>query len=291
MPRFVKYLLSALGVFALIFFIGIVASRSVRHMGGLDPRDAEYDIVEHDTTPIPPGRETETRPDYPKSKKPEKRITVRDFLIADAAETDGFGLYSYLLFTAPPSPATQAKYRALLKAFLQKISSSEKVEKYVARKFLNITYIPVSEKPGGEFDSQPVEAQIDWLLAHYNWARSTVILANIPAATSSVPFISSVQNPAFLGDNPPYFIFQDFAQAPPHLCGLWLDKFIRQAANEEFWEKDRLLNFVVNLRTAVAVLGSGVQAVSHSMDWWQKKMEKWVWVEKVTAAVAVPPQK
>ncbi len=288
MPRFLKYILMITGIFVLIFLAGIYTSRSVRNMGGLNPKDAEYEPADKDVQPLKPGDTQGAASGEPKAVKPENRLTVRNFLIVQQPEETGFGLYSYLLFEVPPTAETREKYQALLAAFLQKVSPFADIEEFVERKYLNVTYVPVTDIAPEDFETREVEQQVDWVLSHYNYARARVLLAAIAQKQSNGPFVYSVQNPLYLGTTPAYFLLQDFSRAPAHLSGLWLDQFIRQAAKDEFWEKDRLFGFVVNLRTAVAVLGSGVKTVSRSLDWWQKKMNQWIWIEKVADVASIP---
>ncbi|KAA3613999.1 MAG: hypothetical protein DWQ05_17150 [Calditrichaeota bacterium] len=283
MPRSIKYALFALVIFAIIFFITMLGTQSVRDIGGLSPTESEYMPDEKAN-----GEESEDSGPTPKSSgsmKPKKRITVRDFLVAGEKEGSGYSLYSYLLFKVPPTEETQGKYTALLAAFLQKVSAAAKVEKYVERKYLNVTYLPVNRRIPVGFENYGNAQKVNWILDNYNYARARVICAAIPGELSNGPFIYSVQNPDYLGsEEPAHFILQDMARAPSHLCGLWLDKFLKQAAREEFWQRDKMFELTINLRTAVAALAGGVESVTHSMDWWQGKMDQWIWVDKLVAS-------
>lgn len=170
----------------------------------------------------------------------------------------------------------------MLSAFLRKVSTAASVEAYLERKYLNVTYIPVKNNPPRTLHRMGLLLQVEWILQNYNYDRARVLLAIFTQETSGGPYIYSRQNPVYLRDlQDTHTILQDMAQAPASLCGLWLDKFIKQAAREEFWQEDRLFAFTVSLRTAVANLGSGVETVSQSMDWWQEKMEQWIRIEKV----------
>ena len=98
------------------------------------------------------------------------RESGREFLIRDAPEISGYGLYSYLLFGSPPTETTRDRYLktpgGLILAFC-KISAL--LKSHYRPDQLNITYLPM-EAPAND------GVNAAWLLDHYNFAKARSLL-------------------------------------------------------------------------------------------------------------------
>ena len=177
----------------------------------------------------------------------DRRLTGREFLLAGKPEGPGYGLYSYLLFGEPLSPGNRDLYRAVLSAFL----SLEEVRRFEAageaRNQLNVTYLPLRERP-------PSAASLDWLLDHYDYARSQIILARLidrPAGPYIVSYTSALsKGPAVESGR---LLVEDLSGITADLAFLWVNEFTTQASRPQYWDKPALRTLMLNLRTQVAV--------------------------------------
>ena len=186
---------------------------------------------------------------------------ARAFLIAKQPEGAGYGLYSYLLFAAPPTPATRDLYRAAVTAYFEYLQPVEQLQAYRSRERLNVTYVPVKEPPpravatfeGGATDPAGATA---WVLEHYDYARADVLLSTLGGTPHDGPYLVSCLRALSVSDEPGTYLRQDLSGTPPEFVRAWLGEFLRQAATPADWNRTSLSKFVLTLRTAAAVSGS-----------------------------------
>jgi hypothetical protein len=123
----------------------------------------------------------------------EGLYTARSFLIGTQAEEPDYGLYSYLLFSAPPTAESKERYAAALRAFLAHPPAPSWGE-LLPHGNLNIFYLLLEDTPPEEIrrclrhNCVPVEdAIIEWVLRHYNYARAQIILKRVSRARRPAP--------------------------------------------------------------------------------------------------------
>lgn len=75
------------------------------------------------------------------------RDTGRAFLRKGEDEKAGYGLYSYLLLGSRPTDLTRQRFVSAIDAYLQMIEEIGKLDEYIARDKLNVTYLPVTDSP------------------------------------------------------------------------------------------------------------------------------------------------
>lgn len=199
------------------------------------------------------------------------RETGRAFLVGSELETDGYGLYSYLLFGSPPSNATRERYLAAISAYLKQIPDITALEESIPRSELNVTYLPVVELP-----VQLVTAE--WVLEHYNYARARILFRALSGTHRDGPYIISCLDALSGTDRlSGKCLYQNMSLVPPHLAELWVDKFLRQAAQGRFWEENTVRNLVVQLRTAVGIFAEGLGEVKEA--WVKLNLNVWIaWI-------------
>ena len=194
---------------------------------------------------------------------PPPRETARSFLTG--AEESGYGLYSYLLLGAHPSDGTEhEKYLEAIKVYLARIDIVEAVAKYTARSNINITYLPMAEQP-------PSSPSADWLLDHYDFPRARVLLDKVGSSLRNGPYIISVARP--LSDSPSpigHHLYQDLSNVPTNVIHLWVGAFMKQAAEEKFWEPQMATIWLLKLRSSIAVMAIAVPDISNSLKEWLK---------------------
>jgi hypothetical protein len=193
-----------------------------------------------------------------------ERGTVRDrghdLLVKNTPETPGYGLYSYVLFSAAPDDQSRPRYFQLLQAVLAQAPSIDSLGVYYDAAQLNVTYIPVTS--GGK---PPVSAE--WLLDNYDYAHARFLLHAIPGNLSHGPYLVSSLQPLSKAPSGPYLV-QDLSSVPAHLVSLWTSEFLNQAAQEHFWEQSTGTMLALRLRTAIGIMAEGLPDVRKSLDSW-----------------------
>jgi hypothetical protein len=191
----------------------------------------------------------------------ESRESGREFLVARQPEEPGYGLYSYLLFGSPPTPATRARYVATAAACLEDIQQVTEMEDYLPRSTLNVTYLMVTDplppqvagvRPG----SAELRSAAEWVVNHYNYARARAVLAGVPGEHRDGPYLVSHREPLTGGGpRPGDYLVQDLSTAHPELAHSWVQTFLREASDAEYAHRDMLRRLMVRVANAIRVIG------------------------------------
>jgi hypothetical protein len=188
------------------------------------------------------------------------RETARDFLVQ--REASGFGLYSYLLFGGPPDIATRDRYLEAIRVYLTMIESVREMTNYFAKADLNVTYLPITETP-------PRDRDAEWLLEHYDFARARLLLDRVGADLRTGPYIISVGRPlSSIAGAIGRHLYQDLSHVPPDVIGFWIKAFMTQAAQQDFWKQRAAAQWLLNLRTAIAIAATGFPKIQESLQAW-----------------------
>jgi hypothetical protein len=193
------------------------------------------------------------------------RETGGSLLLPGRGETPEYGLYSYLLLGSPPSDAARERYLKAIEAYWGLIPEIARLEQYVARRELNIAYLPVTKALDGTISAE-------WVFENYDYARARSLLRLLPGGNREGPYIVSTLRPlgdAARGSTPSgQYLFQDLSRVPPHLVASWVKEFLNQAAQERFWEEGTGERLALKLRVTVGVLGMGLPEVRKALDTW-----------------------
>lgn len=209
-------------------------------------------------------------PPRPAPKKAAKksgapaRIVGRDFLLQGQNEKKGYGLYSYLLFGAQATAATRDRYIQAMQAYLGFAEAGE-LAKQVPATQLNVTYVPLRARP----NSLTADLLID--KAYYDFTRAQVLLAKIPGAPySQGPYIVSTIAPLTVQTAvSDHYLFQDLSSVPGEVVPLWVQEFVSQSAQQDFWRARNGPHAALELRTAIARLAAGIDPAKRSAKEWQ----------------------
>jgi hypothetical protein len=216
------------------------------------------------------------------------RQTGRALLLPDQLESEGYGLYSYLLFGSRPSDANRERYLKAIEEYL-KFPDVARLEKYImrmdrvtrqeARRRLNITYLPLRNSPAADIRSKWAAGDYglvaQWMLTHYDYARARVLLSKLSGEHLSGPYIVSVlKPPRGIGAVRP-LLFQDQSAVPAHIVPLWMREFLHQAAQERFWQTKTARQLALKLRTIVAVLARALPVTQKALR------DRIVWLDEV----------
>jgi hypothetical protein len=203
---------------------------------------------------------------------------AREFLTSNQAEGENFGLYSYILFSQKPDKEDSVKYAEMISGYLNKIPELEQLSNYLPDSSINVVYFPVMEEPGYYFNNLSLKEQIDWVIANYDYARASVLLNKFEDDLLDGPYIVSYHNPLSQVSNviTEKYLLQDFSQVHPKAVSLWVDEFLKQSSQTEYWNGEHLRTFSNTLRNAIAIAAEGLQEVGNSFSWWQKSLKSWI---------------
>ena len=129
---------------------------------------------------------------------------------------------------------------------------------------INITYLPLTENP-------PANPSAEWVLDHYDFPRARVLLDKVSPNLRNGPYIISVTQP-LSGSQMPigHYLYQDLSNVPASVIHLWVAEFMKQAAKENFWEPDTATDWLLKLRSSIAVMATAVPDISESLKQWLK---------------------
>jgi hypothetical protein len=118
------------------------------------------------------------------------RLSGRALLLPTSSEPKGYGLYSYLLFDMPPKDDLEReRYLKSLESYLLVLQPIAELERHRRRSELNITLIPVKrnvELPGDLSSPRQASQAAEQVLAAYDYARASALLANLVQAQLSL---------------------------------------------------------------------------------------------------------
>jgi hypothetical protein len=179
------------------------------------------------------------------------RPTGHDYLIAGDSERPGFGLYSYLLAPSPPATTRREAFLAAIGACQRMTAEIGDLLASLEPAQLNVLYLPVREAPL----ERPTA---EWVLEHYNHGRAALLIGKVPRAASiDGLYLVSTLEPLTSGA-PARFLWQDLSSVPAAVIPAYIGEFKRQAARTEFWEANRMQQWVLGFRTAIEHVGESV---------------------------------
>jgi hypothetical protein len=181
----------------------------------------------------------------------EKLVSARRYLLPGESEEPGYGLYSYLLFSAPPmNHEEHARYVKMIEAYLLLLQDlDEYLGRHVRPSRLNATYIPLNKRP------DPGRSNAEWaanVLAVYDYTTAELLLSQLDQSYLKGPYLVSVLKPLSRSDIALY-LFEDFTGVVPELVAERVKFFKFLAAQERTWSEASLERFGHTLRNLVAV--------------------------------------
>lgn len=202
----------------------------------------------------------------------------RTYLISGQYEEENFGLYSYILFSQKPDKEDSARYAELISGYLNKIPELNQLVNYLNDSSINVVYFPVLEDPLSQLDSLNFTEQIDWLMSNYDYARASAYLNKFEDDLFEGPYIVSYYKPLSIVDTvlTEKYLLQDFSQVHHKVISLWMDAFIRQSSQTEYWNEAHLRTFSNTLRNTIAIAAEGLQEVGKSFRWWEESLKGWI---------------
>ncbi len=201
-------------------------------------------------------------------------VSGRAFLVGNANEEGGFGLYSYLLMGSPPASETmREQYLSVVGEYLKLLTDIGSLEDAgLPRSELNVTYLLLTERP------KSIVPTADWVLDHYNFARAKAILA-ISGRNDLLtgPYLVSALLPmSHLTAPPSHLLLQDMSYCTSDVAASWIEEFERRAGRAEFWKEDTRSQAILGLRTFVSNAAAGFATVGQSTADFKKLVADWI---------------
>lgn len=200
------------------------------------------------------------------------RATGRAYLLRDAREEPGFGLYSYLLFPAEDARHGE-RFLEATTAWLQSHAPIETLERALPdRATLNVFYYPVERAVASPEAPDPAA-----LVGLYDYGRARAALALMAPVRGAGPVIASVLVPIGSAGGVAVLV-QDLSWVPTPLVRLWIAEFQNEVRAGRSWSRATLDALALRLRTSVSVVAMGFDVAARAI-------EDWIDI----SAVAAPP--
>ena len=183
----------------------------------------------------------------------EELLSARHFLLPGTSEPAGYGLYSYVLFSAPPrDPEETARYLKTIEATLMVLQDvDDYLSRHVRPKSLNLTCIPVNRMPTRGNSTGEWAGNV---LANYDYAAAQILLSRVQQAHQQGPYLLSVLAPLSEPGMSAH-LWENLAGVVPDLAWNWIKFFSYLAAQQRSWSDESLQRFGLNLRNLIAVGG------------------------------------
>ncbi len=190
-------------------------------------------------------------------------VQFRDILYNFEKEDPGYGLYTYILFAREPQNEDQRKaYIKILTKYLS-FTSVKDAPGYIGKEGINITYLPLKKEAKGMTLSP--EIIIDKL---YNYVHARMLLKKVDPKYRYGPYIISYEKPIGLEKRKitGKYGFQNMTGVESELANLWVDSFLSQIEKTNYWEEDKLNEFILELRNFLLVTGKGMYEIASSIE-------------------------
>jgi hypothetical protein len=186
-------------------------------------------------------------------------LTGRAFWLPNQREPEqNYGLYSVLLFAAPPKDQLErSRFLKALEAYLLLLQPMAQLERHRPRSQLNITLSPVTraiELSEDLSDDKQVTRTAERILAVYDYARAQSLLDGLDLQTlRSGPYLVS----AVKFDSRPGLsetrLLLDMSHVAPQLVWDWIRTYCWLAAQERSWSQVALQKLLLNIRNVIGI--------------------------------------
>ncbi len=200
------------------------------------------------------------------------RIQGRSFLVKGT--TEGYGLYSYLLFRYKPDQKEKdqlASYATAIQSYLQVSPVGDEQGKALDAQ-LNVTYLPINEAP----KDPDVTAESLVPLYDYETAKSIWNTCQL-GDDCDIALVSAVRPLSQVGSvqSIPYTFFK-IATKDDRFIRAWIEAYVSETSKPNFWEhdftKEEMIKFRQQLARAAQIFGVTVDEAAKLAE----KLEKLV---------------
>ena len=198
-------------------------------------------------------------------------ISGRTFLLPGQKEPEGYGFYSYLLFSTPPkNEADRERYLEGIASYLLVLRPLEELEDYKDRRFLNVTLVPLKQSIALYEDlveAKQAREAAGKLLKVYDYARAQVLLREFGIqSTNSGPFLIS-SGRSTRSSNATRLVL-DMSRVSPALVWDWTKTFSILCSQELSWTDATLQRLALKVRNVMAIAAKDTPEVVGSLQNW-----------------------
>ena len=191
-----------------------------------------------------------TSQEPPDERTVRGNVSAKHFLLSGQNEETGFGLYSYLLFSAPPEDEEErARYLKTIEAYLAALPALDEMRNNERLSKLNVTHIPLKEMPKPATPNAELAANV---LAVYDYARAQALLNRLDTTYQQGPYLISVRDHP-LREGAATYLLEDLTGVVPEQARNWVKFFTYLAAQNRDWSDENFRRFGLNLRNLLAV--------------------------------------
>jgi hypothetical protein len=104
----------------------------------------------------------------------------------------------------------------------------------------------------------PLSTGAALLFEDYDYARAAAILSCLPKQFGYGPVIVSVLVPIDISKTPHPVFIEDLSLARPTMMTSYMNEFVRQTSQEEFWNEPAMEVLILKLRNMLEVAADGL---------------------------------
>jgi hypothetical protein len=203
----------------------------------------------------------------------EPLISTRALLPPAVREASDYGLYSYVIFAAPPTDQETDLFHAILKSYLTLLRSQDRLESCCPDAFphrrLNVTHVPVQQAPPDDFDQREPDDQVAWIRNHYDYDRAFAWLTRLrdlpdadPSLRDGTVWIVSCRRPLGGKEDPRPGFYMDLSAVPVQFIPQRARIFASQTMQPRDYNPHSIALLRLDLRIAIFRAAEGLEAVS-----------------------------
>jgi hypothetical protein len=197
-------------------------------------------------------------------------VSTRSLLAPDGREASGYGLYSYILFTAPQTAQDRSFVESLLKSYLSFLPTLEALEAQYPNTYprsqLNISYVPIAHSLPDDFDQR--DDQVVWIRNHYDYDRALAFLTRLRrlagadvAMLGGTVWIVSCLQPLSGEQDPRPVLPQNLTAVPARLIPVVVRYFAQQTTQPRDYNPYAIVKLRLDLRITIGQFADGLQSI------------------------------
>jgi hypothetical protein len=202
----------------------------------------------------------------------ETLVSMRSLLMPGSHEATGYGLYSYILFTARPTDQDRSLFESILNSYLTVLHDREVLEaqfpeSFPSRSRLNVAYVPIRRPLPDDFDQR--DDQVAWLRNNYDYDRAFAYLTRLRALPQAdtvmlggTAWIVSCLHPLSGKEDPSPVLPEDLSAVPVRLIPQVMRSFADQTTQPRDYNPHALFRLRLDLRIAIGQLADGLQPIA-----------------------------
>ncbi|HTO84144.1 MAG TPA: hypothetical protein VMQ73_18105, partial [Methylomirabilota bacterium] len=197
-------------------------------------------------------------PDYYQGKSIQ--ITERAPLWAGAMESEGYGLYSYLLFGTNSDRNRSKRLAAIHRELFSNPTDPGLANFSLSER--NIFYLPLAPK-GSPLVTDVEQANDSWFLCHYDYTTAQYLLRRIGKEGDGIYLASNI-SPLMNREQPANnrILVSDLSWISDDLIEQAVREYRRQVMRERYWDQATLRSMAFKLRAALTPIAKSIELMT-----------------------------